>query len=217
MVTKPTGRPRGRPRKQIEKTLIRSRGRPRKGFLDDPDRYIIALMDACELALKKTKREAALIAVAESVGNMVLASDYDGLVAPVVAKALPGEITIAWAERSRAARDDGAIDTREGSRWSNVESRATVIRTKARKWDDDGDASKWRSHMSAAFAVALGHPFGPISFDNIRAAKHSARWEANEVGEQQIAEKVIVPMIDRAMNILSKPAPDFSLIFRSKT
>ena len=47
MVSKPTGRPRGRPRKaQPTALLMRKRGRPHIPLADHPDRYLLAILSA---------------------------------------------------------------------------------------------------------------------------------------------------------------------------
>jgi hypothetical protein len=63
-MTKPTGRPRGRPRKESDKKqTVRERGRPRIELLSDPDRYAIAAMPVFAVRLYLNQREASLLAV----------------------------------------------------------------------------------------------------------------------------------------------------------
>jgi hypothetical protein len=46
MVTKPTGSPRGRPKKTKEPSPKCSRGRPTKSPKNDPDRYLLAFFQS---------------------------------------------------------------------------------------------------------------------------------------------------------------------------
>jgi hypothetical protein len=65
MVTKPTGRPRGRPRKLKfrEIPIGEQRGRPRKSFATDPHRYAIAGAWCIDALFHVGNRQAANVAV----------------------------------------------------------------------------------------------------------------------------------------------------------
>jgi hypothetical protein len=231
MVTKPTGRPRGRPRKPPKP----KRPRRRKTLLPDPDRYILASAIAIQVALKKTEKEAVRMAVFESVTQRFdPASFWDQrstdmenerrmkkavrFMVEEQKKAAPGYFTVMsqW-PRENYTEDGGPIDTRPHCHWQNVESRVRTITKKLSKYSRDKEARKWLVKMSAAFAVPLGRKFNPIWTGNIAAAKHFALWKAREVCEQETAEHCILPMIDRAAGIWTEAPPDFSLIFGPPT
>jgi hypothetical protein len=53
MVTKPTGRPRGRPRKNGQPKPMGRRGRPRRPVSTDPNRYAFAIFELCIQDAKK--------------------------------------------------------------------------------------------------------------------------------------------------------------------
>lgn len=192
MVTKRTGAPRGRPRKHPLPAIKHDRpGRPSVPFLEDPDKYLVALMEAHVMVLGMTDRDAAKITAAIEVGNEIRAP------ADVVARCPEGMIVFAVGPSGKDRSGGNYINTRAGSRASSVDGRAATIRGKSRDARNSADvaAKKWLASMTFICGLLVQSsraPFPPRAHAKI-AEKVLA--EAFEVGERETVANIILPAI----------------------
>jgi hypothetical protein len=126
VVSKPTGRPVGRPRKP--RPPPGPVGRPPRPFQSDPDRYAVALLDAM-LALEIGSERACAIAVAAWQVGIPLEEQPD---------------RITWAN----------APTLGGSMAATLAGRADTLRGKQRRHCCEDDAA-WRRAMANIFMLAL--------------------------------------------------------------
>lgn len=198
MATPRTGKPRGRPRKQVEESFVASRGRPRTIFKNDPDRFYVAFFEAHVVALGISDRDAAKIVAAHSIGNAV------AVPADVIERTPAGMVACAWGPFSYHASDI-YTNTVRGSSAATIAGRADTLRKKARsaKKQADPETQKWIANMSAALGVPLrlaGMPSDEISPDHVTRAKNFVAVLVAEVDEETFARDIIFPMIDIATN-----------------
>jgi hypothetical protein len=166
MTTKPTGRPVGRPRKPRPPRRPRV-GRPAQPFLEDPDRYAIALLDAM-LALEMGSARACAMGVAVwQVGSQ---ADPP--------RVLAGRVVTNW-ERRR---------TRKNSTAGTLEGRAVTLRTKQRRSCTEQEG-RWRVAMAKAFTLVL-------RARDPAAVKLAILAHAISIGEGEFAGRVMLPMLD---------------------
>ena len=129
MVTKPTGRPVGRPRKPRLPRCARP-GRPPQRFLDDPDRYVVALLDAM-LALEMGSERACAVAVADQL------------------------LTVLETRRPRPTTGQEGLALTLRSKQRRIGNRATkTLHSKQRHFASLIEAN-WRRTMGSAFMLAL--------------------------------------------------------------
>lgn len=192
MVTKPTGRPRGRPRKP--KPPPHPRGGQPLAFLEDPDRYWVALMDAF-LALANdpefSERNAAIAAASWEVGQ-----EGD---APRPSADHPGLVVTNWLRNV----------TRRRARAGTLDGRAATLRKKYRAACAPDEAA-WRVAMAGCFMLAIGARVGRKP----ETAKAAILARAEAIGEADFAREVLFPMI---ASKFGSGSPDFSGIRRSTT
>jgi hypothetical protein len=176
MVTKPTGRPRARPRVPLR---------------SDPDRYAVAMALSFEIDLGLSARKAALLVAAVVAGR-------EGDVEPEFAARHPSTEAMAPATFYKVARP-GAPATIEGKA-ATIRQKMRGVRIKAGDFGPfDIEDGRWLHYMATAFLVTRqqGHPM------NLRAA---ALHMASLVGERAFAEAVLLPMIDaRFLHPSSEP------------
>jgi len=183
-VTKPTGRPRGRPRKWVPAVARLQRGRPSVPLTSDPDRYLIALMDAHATVNGTSERAAAEFVSAMTVGNELELSEQER-------RPIEGYVQLKWGPTT-ALRNDGAIlNTKRGSSAATIKGRAATLREKSRKWSDP-DSIKWRCLMTLAVACGLKK----VGTRSAKEAKTLAHAAANLAGEGLFATSTLLPMID---------------------
>lgn len=187
MVSKPTGRPRGRPRKVTEEGPLRPVGRPTVELQDEPDRYFIALFFALTGPLEMQQRPAARLIAAFTRGENVNEPDEDFL-------------RFLQKHRDRVGGQIMQLARLEepGASTATLEGRADTIRKKARgRWNDNEKIygwserdAMWLHFMSLAFVIAFNA--------KPEIAKHLAGCAASIVGEAEFASKVLFAMIDAA-------------------
>jgi hypothetical protein len=166
MVSKPTGRPRGRPRKERPPRRPKA-GRPPLRFRDDPDRYAVALLDAL-LALDMGSEYACSMGVAAWLVGL------DGDPARVRSDGLTS--TNWWRRRTRGGVSAGTL-----------QGKAATLKQKRRRCRSLGEAA-WRRAMAACFMLTIGAR-------NPETAKPAILDRAASVGEREFAERVMLPMV----------------------
>ena len=166
MVSKRTGRPVGRPRKLRPPRRPRA-GRPLRVFLQDADRYAVALLDAMLAIELGPERACALAIAAWEVG-------IEGN-PPLV---LPGQVSTNW-ERRR---------TKMGANAATLEGRAATLRGKQRCRPRDPQDVIWRRAMGAAFMLVL-------QARDPETARPVILQRAESVGEGEYARRKMLPML----------------------
>jgi hypothetical protein len=136
MVTKRTGRPRGRPRKPARPRL--AHGRPKKSLRNDPDRFEIALLDAM-LALGLGSERACAAAIVTNLIGVELEAPK------LVTKSGRSYVATSWR------------GTQPGAQAGTLEGRIATLRGKRRDYQSEADLY-WRMAMSAAFNAAIAIP-----------------------------------------------------------
>src|SRR4051812_11871258 len=168
MVTPRTGKP---------------RGRPRKSFLEDPERYAIALSDALA-ALGLSEPDSFAFAAAILMGE---------------------EVAIEWLPNGGARIRYGRVCA-PGEPTTTILGKADTLRGKAKHRARKGakltpftrDEMHWRQHMALCIMVVLG------AKDEVRCAE-KVRQLAAEIGEAEFCESQLIPMLKRKFE-----PPDFS-------
>ncbi len=149
MVSKPTGRPRGRPKKEPAASAPkRARGRPDVALADDPDRYLVALLEAHRLVYAEAvkDRPAASILAGFQVGNELVSAETGG-----------GMGVVVWGPQDTDRADGLLKNTKaESGTALSIEGRAKTLREKAAKWRKAPERQIWLHCMATAFAYALG-------------------------------------------------------------
>ena len=179
MVSKPTGRPIGRPRKQRSPPPSREQKLAQK-FLRDGDRYAVALLDA-KLALEMESERACAVSVA--VWQVGIEVDP-----PRVSD--DGRIVTNW----------GRERTQKGAQAATLEGRAVTLRAKQRRTRSAAECI-WRTAMASAFMLVLG------ARCNSEAARSAIVARAESVGEGEFARWFMLPML--AAKFSSNPSPEF--------
>jgi hypothetical protein len=133
MVSKPTGRPRGRPRKERPPPPTRQEKFACK-FLEDPDRFGVAMLDAMLALEMGTERDCALAIAAVLVGVERDASRISG-----------DMVSTNW--------EKGL--TKPGATAGTLEGRASTLRVKQGRFRSAAEVM-WRKHMASVFMLALG-------------------------------------------------------------
>jgi len=161
MVTKPTGRP---------------RGAPKKSFLTDPDRHMLAII-AAEMAINDlTFEHAALLS---------LCLDSERIELP------PNPL-----QHARRRKLSNATQRRLKEGWllqsyerikptQKMDSRIDTLRNKARRFENDETAQRWLYYMRNAYMVLL---------QNGIAAEQLILAFAKEAGERPYFEKLLTFM-----------------------
>ena len=134
MVSKPTGRPVGRPRKPKRPRRPQA-GRPPQTFRNDPDRYAVALLDAM-LALELGSERACALGIAvwqvgiEATPRQIVSDRH---------------VLTSWLRKP----------TRTGALAATLEGRALTLRSKQRR-RCSGEDGAWRTAMASSFMLVLG-------------------------------------------------------------
>ena len=192
MVTKPTGRPCGRPRKPIATiTERRKRGRPAGSvpFLQDPDRYRIAFALAFQTDFHSVREGTKWLAALEC-GNPIIPPNS------IAAKCPPGYQTIAFGP-VRELPDGKIYNTmpRRGVA-ASIDGRARTLRKKIKvaceSSERDPAVQKWLAHMSTAYLLGINiwRSADPRYVEIIRL---SILQFADAVGEKSFALKHMMP------------------------
>ena len=165
MVSKPTGRPVGRPRKPKRPRRPQA-GRPPQTFRNDPDRYAVALLDAM-LALELGSERACALGIAvwqvgiEATPRQIVSDRH---------------VLTSWLRKP----------TRTGALAATLEGRALTLRSKQRR-RCSGEDGAWRTAMASSFMLVLGAC-------NLESVKSTILARAESVGEGEFAECVMLPM-----------------------
>jgi hypothetical protein len=133
VVTKPTGRPRGRPRKE-RPPKPSSEARFARRFLRDPDRFAVAMLDAVLALAAGSERDCALAIAVLLVGVEGDQPRPDG------ARTVTNWLTDL---------------TRRGAKAATPEGRASTLRVKQGRCRSSVEAS-WRKAIASAFMLAIG-------------------------------------------------------------
>jgi hypothetical protein len=178
MVTKPTGKPVGRPRKP-RPTRRPKAGRPLLEFRDDPDRYAIALLDAL-LALGMSSERACSLGVATWVVGLELNKPRPS--------PLGHHIITTWANKP----------TRSGATAGTLKGKAATLRIKQRRCRSAAEGA-WRKAMGFAFMLVIGAR-------DQKGVKPIILQRAAAVGEEEFAKRVMLPMVDAKFAVPEFPA-----------
>jgi hypothetical protein len=179
VVSKPTGRPRGRPRKPRPPRRPRV-GPPRLDFYNDPDRYAVALLDAM-LALEMGPERWC----SEGVAGWMCGIEFFGPFKLKKLKKYPGHIAASW-PRNRRRDNAGTLD-----------GKAATLRIKQRRCRSIAEAV-WRKTMASAFMLVLGGR-------DREAVKPVILQRAAAVGEGEFAKRVMWPMVDAKSSLPEFP------------
>lgn len=167
MVTPRTGRP---------------RGRPKKNFLDDPERYAVALSDALH-SLGMTGKDAfTFVAAVLAAQETKISKLEDGSANIRYESALPGGPSVTIAGKADTLRGKSKLRPRKGSPQKAISE----------------EEAHWRKMMALAFAIALK------AKDEIRCSI-LIRQIVAEVGEVSFGETYLLPMLRAKFQ-----PPDFS-------
>lgn len=166
VVSKPTGRPVGRPRKSRPPRRPRA-GRPQQNFRDDPDRYAVALLDAM-LALEVGPERACA---------MGIAAWQVGIEGDPQRVSSDGRVVTNW-ERWR---------TRMGALAATLRGKEATLRAKQRRIRS-AEERTWRAAMASAFMLVLGAR-------DPEAVKATVLARAQSVGEGEFARWFMLPML----------------------
>jgi hypothetical protein len=167
MVTRRTGRPRGRPRKPARPQ--RNVGRPRLRLIDDTDKHAVACLDALVALEFGTEHACAMGVIALFVG-------------------IKGEADTLSADGRHVVTNWERYRTRHGSNAGTLEGRAGTLRGKRRKYQSKADLH-WRAAMSAAFRAVF-------TLADRQQSKCVALAAAMIVDEAEFARAKLWPMID---------------------
>lgn len=184
MVSRPTGRPHGRPKK--ERPPKAPVGRPKIPLTADHDRYSIALLGALTKHLGLDARPAARLAAAFIYGIKVEPGHNDWKFAQLseLAKMTPGAIAIQF------GRDKSHLAST-----TTLEGRADTLREKLRR-PQSGSAAEWLRLMTDATALTLTAE---------RAARHHiVAHLAKLAGEGAFYDAVLRPAIDAKLTAEAK-------------
>jgi hypothetical protein len=199
MVTKPTGRPRGRPRKPRPPPR-EGPGRPPTPLNKDPLRYHLALMDAL-LELDRIGRSTLSVAPTRKVASLrtcswIVAAWDIGLEVqgPFFGRRAVRDVTlfgrpddpksfVGFSRRTKAA---------PGAAWT-IRGRAETLRKKHREASAP-EETNWRGNVAACFVIALLLP-SPMDAKKAEDAKSLVLKYAERANESAFAIKVIFPMI----------------------
>jgi hypothetical protein len=207
MVTKPTGRPPGRPRKHP--VIIRGErlGPVTVSLRKDPDRFFLAQYRAA----KETGNSCSLI-TAIAYGNRVARADVPSRVrARVAKKCHDDEVTLffrAKADSLKAVKTDGlkTDGPTKASRLATLQNLQRTARKKLKDVDDgnDVDDKHWLDNMTNAISLAMRAPaiFRAAEPGNVRLVqvilKGQALCLALDSREEIYAIQHIFPAIDAA-------------------
>jgi hypothetical protein len=185
VVSKPTGRPVGRPRKPRSPLPSREQKLAQK-FLRDGDRYADALLDA-KLALEMgSERACAMGIAATEVGVEGNPQRVSG----------DGRVITNW-ELGRTIR---------GAKAGTLEGRASTLRVKQGRVHS-AEEGRWRTAMASAFMLVLG------ARRDSEAVRSAIVARAESVGEGEFARWFMLPML--AAKFSSSPSPEFPSNFVS--
>lgn len=171
-------------REALDRTARRSRGRPSKSFLEDPERYSIALSDAL-IALGVPEPSAFTLAATLLVGRVESLE--------VESSGRQGHVVL--------VRDDSSPEKPTTS----LLGKADTLRGKSKHRPRKGVAAPlsdeeamWRTAMAVCFQLAL-NPKDRLASEVV------IRCSAATVGEAEYAERTILPMLSQKFW-----PPDFS-------
>ena len=179
MVSKPTGKPVGRPLKPRLPPPSREQKLARK-FLKDPDSYAGALLGAMLALEMGSKRACAMGIGAMEVGVEGNPQRVSG----------DGRVVTNW-ELGRTIR---------GSRAGTLEGRASTLRVKQGRIRS-AEEGRWRTAMVSAFMFVLRARCDSEAVKSIIVAC------AESVGEGDFARRVMLPML--AAKFPLNPSPEF--------
>jgi hypothetical protein len=189
---------------------------------NDPDRYLLAFVEAHKIALKKSDRAAAKLVAAFAVGNEIAVPkdareaikahgpEVGQMVAKIAANCPAGFVTFGCGPNGPERADGTIINTSRGARSASIEGRAATLREKGRRWRNDPERRVWLHWMTVAFSFTL-MPWIPIA-----RARVGVFMAARRAGEHQVAKDVIFPMLELARGRATL-APDFSTTYPSTT
>lgn len=155
MVTAPTGRP---------------RCRPKKNFLTDPDRVVIAFAEGLILGRGESERVAYDLAVVLFSGDEVLPE-----------KKPRGRRPKTWVHTAYKVTPGHGVP-------ASVSGRAASLRQKWKRVQTEPKASLWMHLMAGAYAVVLTD----AAIDD---AAGKVRTFAAAAGESDLAESMIIPLL----------------------
>lgn len=136
MVSKKTGRPVGRPRKERPPPLSAEQKRAQR-FLKDPDRFPAVLLEALNaLEMGRSQRARALAIAAQLVG-------VEGE-SPRLSAEHPGFVVTNWEQYA----------TRKGVIAATLEGRAHTLQKKQRRYRSAAEQT-WRKNMARALMLSL--------------------------------------------------------------
>lgn len=175
-MTKPTGKPRGRPPKPVTPLITRLRGRPRKPLARDSNRYALAIFEAF-------LRAASVRGISELVIVELLAGLAFGEITPEnIARAARGEAYSVWMPPFKLDEHNVGINWRSGNAFRPW---ADDLRRKLRRLRTaQNEDSEWLRSMSLAWYICL---MGGAEY------VANARRFAETAGEQEYFEQIMHP------------------------
>jgi hypothetical protein len=179
MVSKPTGRARGRPRKPAKPKLQRGVGRPKFDFRRNRYRHAVALLDAMlALDMPVARRGKRLVAseraCAKAVAVWLVGVEGD-------AERLPPD-------HRHVVTNWDPNQTLRGATAATLDGCAASLREIRRRYCSLGEAA-WRRCMASAFMIVLGAR-------DREHCKAAVLERCQRIGEDEFARTVLWPMID---------------------
>ena len=179
MVSKPTGKPVGRPRKPRPPPPSHEQKLARK-FLKDPDRYGVALLDAM-LALEMGSERACAMGIAAMAGR------HRRRATTAVAGAMGGSSPIGNGSAPRKGSGPG--------RWRAGQSTLRVKQGRIRSAEE----GRWRTAMAIRFHARASAPV--IRRPEVRHRCVRGKWSA----KASFARRVMLPMFAAKFPLTRRP------------
>jgi hypothetical protein len=183
MVTKPTGRPRGRPKKPDQPKPKKVRGRPPQPLAANPDRYALAYFEAHFLGAALHRDRVSELQVAEQLAAQVYGETVQ--TPENLASKARGERYQVWMPPFRLDQRpyDGAPNWRHGN---SFRPWADDLRRKLRRLrNGSNDDARWLRAMGIAWFVCLQGNVDEIEY---------ARGLAGSAGEAAFFEEKMLPV-----------------------
>jgi hypothetical protein len=181
MDTPRTGRPRGRPRKEVEAKPRRARGRPRQPLAQNPKRYALAVFEAA-------LRRGAAYGISElRVAETLVASAFGAVVRTPenLAELTNGRPFRVWMPSFRLDEQNVGVNWRHGNAFRPW---ADDLRRKLRRLRCSGNEdAKWLEAMSKSWQICL---------DGTIERLEEAQRLAESVGEREYFQKYWRPILE---------------------
>jgi hypothetical protein len=186
MATKPTGRPRGRPRKEKSQMAPKSRGRPKKALAESDDRYFLAIVQAnIDKAKENGISERKVVEVYSALRNGMIV-DAPGNIAAMIEW---NKFEVSFKGRRRGCLPDHQNHQEQWHQKNAFRPGADGLRLRLRKirTAEPTDASRrWLRVMSSAWRICFE--------GDMRLANHAEALAAI-AGERAYFQRVMKPLL----------------------